>query len=86
MIADCSKHNGHRRYLGGSMDGKVDHLIYADPSDYPLTIGTVLRSGGRSWYELDQDASEGAEAVYRFIGYGAEFPQRPVQPEEGHPT
>ena len=68
------KHKGHKRYVGGIMDGQVSHLIYADPSDYPQTMGTVLREGQRSWYEIDYDASEGTEAVYRFIGIGRDFP------------
>jgi hypothetical protein len=76
---DCTKHKGHRRYTGGGvLNGQVDHLVFACPSDYPQTFGTLLRNGTRSWYELDYDASEGSEAVYRFIGYGKEFPQRVV--------
>lgn len=74
---DCSAHRGHKRYSGGIMDGHVAHLVHADPSDYPQTVGTLLRDGQRSWYELDYDASAGAEVVYRFVGLGAEFP-RPV--------
>jgi len=56
------------------MDGQIQHLVYANPSDYPQTKGTVLRDGQRSWYEIDYDASEGTEVVYRFIGLGREFP------------
>jgi len=73
-LMDCSKHKGHRRWVGGSMDGHVDHLVYACPSDYPQTFGTLLRSGQRSWYELDYEASDGAEAVYQFVGHGRKFP------------
>lgn len=73
----CTKHKGHRYYRGGKMDGQVTHLIDAFPGDYPQTFGTVLRQGQRSWYEIDYEASEGAEVVYRFIGLGREFPQRP---------
>ncbi|MEV5819376.1 hypothetical protein AB0L22_09385 [Micromonospora haikouensis] len=58
------------------MDGQIAHLVNAFPSDYPQTFGTVLRHGQRSWYELDYDASDGTEAVYRFIGHGKTFPQR----------
>lgn len=68
------RHKGHRRYVGGCMDGTVQHLVYATPSDYPQTCGTVLRDGQRSWYEIDYDASDGTEVVYRFIGLGREFP------------
>lgn len=75
-MSDCAKHRGHRRYVGGPMDGHVDHLVHAAPSDYPQTMGTLLRDGARSWYEIDYDASEGHEVVYRFIGYGREFPRR----------
>lgn len=71
---DCTKHRGHRRYVGGSMDGHVAHLIHAHPSDYPQTFGTMLRQGTRSWYEIDYDASDGTEVIYRFIGLGREFP------------
>jgi hypothetical protein len=66
--SDC--HPGHRRYVGGGMDGHVAHLVYARPSDYPQTFGTSLRAGQRSWYEIDYEASQGTEVVYRFIGLG----------------
>lgn len=69
---------GHRRHVGGIMDGQVSHLVYAHPSDYPQTFGTLLREGRRSWYEIDYEASEGTEVVYRFVGLGREFPQSPV--------
>lgn len=72
---DCERGcRGHRRYVGGRLDGDVAHLVFADPSDYPQTMGTCLSGGTRSWYELDYDASNGTEAVYRFIGHGREFP------------
>jgi hypothetical protein len=73
VTPDCDRHKGHRRFVGGIMDGQVDHLIHGAPSDYPQTIGTLLRDGQRSWYELDYEASEGAQAVYRFIGLGRTF-------------
>jgi hypothetical protein len=73
-VIDCTKCKGHKRYIGGSMDGHVAHLVYATPSDYPQTYGTMLRDDTRSWYELDYDASDGTEAVYRFIGMGRDFP------------
>lgn len=57
------QHKGHRRFAGGIMDGEISHLLYADPSDYPQTIGTLLRDGQRSWYEIDYEASEGTEAA-----------------------
>ena len=63
-------HKGHRRYIGGIMDGQIAHLTGTHPSDYPQTIGTVLRNGQRSWYELDYERSAGTEAVYRCIGIG----------------
>ncbi|WP_420123189.1 hypothetical protein [Nakamurella sp.] len=78
-MADSPKltcHKGHRHYVGGIMDGQIAHLVDAFPSDYPQTFGTVLRGGQRSWYELDYEASDGTEAVYRCIGIGREFPQR----------
>lgn len=72
-------HKGHRYYVGGgSMDGQVAHLTHVHPTDYPQTIGTLLRHGTRSWYEIDYEASEGTEVVYRFIGVGKEFPQTEV--------
>ena len=75
---DDEGHKGHRYYVGGIMDGNTAHLIYADPSDYPQTIGTVLRNGQRSWYEIDYDRSDATEVVYRFIGHGRDFPQQGV--------
>jgi hypothetical protein len=82
-VIDCTRHKGHRRFVGGIRDGHVDHLIHATPSDFPQTIGTMslgtqLLGSQRSWYELDYDASDGAEAVYRFIGHGNRFPARTV--------
>lgn len=73
MDVECSQHKGHKRYVGGIMDGKVSHLVYAGPSDYPQTFGTLKRDGVRSWYEIDYEASEGTEVVYRFLGVAAEL-------------
>lgn len=70
---NCAKHKGHRRWVGGSMDGHVDHLVHAAPSDFPDPYGTMLRNGTRSWYEIDQEASEGTEVVYRIVGLGRDF-------------
>jgi hypothetical protein len=75
---DCRSHKGHRRYVGGILDGQVTHLVHAHPTDYPRTMGTYLRDGQRSWYEIDDEVSAGTEVVYRFIGHGAAFPARPV--------
>jgi len=70
------EHKGHAHYIGGIMDGQVKHLTIAHPSDYPMTFGTRLRNGQRSWYEIDYAASEGTTVVYRCIGHGKDFPQR----------
>ena len=78
---DCAKPplcKGHKRYVGGVMDGDVAHLVYADPSDNPMTFGTTLGDGQRSWYEIDYEASKGTEVVYRCIGNSREFPGRGV--------
>ncbi|HEY1157588.1 MAG TPA: hypothetical protein VGE95_15020 [Arthrobacter sp.] len=72
---DCTKHKGHRRWIGGSKDGHIDHLIHAVPSDFPKSYGTMLRNGTRSWYEIDHAASEGTEVVYRFVGLGRNAPE-----------
>lgn len=69
-------HKGHRYYVGGIMDGRIAHLVHTHPTDYPQTFGTLLRDGQRSWYEIDYDASEDTEVVYRFVGLGRHFPQR----------
>ena len=70
---DCSKHKGHRRWVGGCEDGHIDHLVHAASSDFPEPYGTMLRNGTRSWYEIDQEASQGTEVVYRFVGLGRDF-------------
>lgn len=49
------------------------HLNACGEADYPQTLGTVLRDGQRSWYEIDYDASQGTEAVYRFLGNAREL-------------
>jgi hypothetical protein len=56
------------------MDGNVQCLSIANPSDYPKRIGTFKRQGQRSWYEIDHDVSNGKEVVYRFIGLGDHCP------------
>lgn len=63
---------GHKRYRGGIMDGNVQCLTMAHPSDYPVRIGTLLRQGQRSWYERETDPSDGTDVSYRFIGLGSE--------------
>jgi hypothetical protein len=78
VACDNPRHKGHSRYVGGCMDGRVSHHVYADPSDYPQHFGTVLRDGMRSWYEIDYEASAGTEVTYRFIGHGKEFPVAPL--------
>lgn len=65
---DCSQHKGHKRYVGGIMDGEVSHMLGAHPSDYPERFGTLLRNGVRSLYEIDHEASQGTEVVYRCVG------------------
>ena len=70
---DCSKHKGHRRFVGGKKDGTVDHLLAVASGDYPQTWGTMLRGGQRSWYEIDYEASEGTEVVYRYLGSAREI-------------
>lgn len=72
-VMDCSQHKGHKRYVGGIMDGEVSHLVYATPSDYPEYFGTLLRNGVRSWYEIDPEASQGTEVVYRCIGIAKNY-------------
>lgn len=73
---DCSKHKGHRHYIGGRMDGDVAHLTDAGPSNYPQVLSTTLNQGQRSWYEIDSEASAGTEAVYRHIGDSRERPRQ----------
>lgn len=53
------EHKGHRHFVGGFLDGQVDHLVYATPSDFPL----MLRYPNGSLYERDLDG--GTEATYR---------------------
>jgi len=67
---DCSKHKGHIYYMGGKMDGEVEHLTKAHPTDYPMFFGTLLRNGIRNWYEIDYEKSEGTEVYYKFVGLG----------------
>jgi hypothetical protein len=71
------EHKGHSYHIGGGiMDGKASHHLYATPSDFPMHKSTALTRGGRSWYEIDYEMSDGTDVVYRFVGNGREFPQR----------
>jgi hypothetical protein len=76
-------HKGHRLFVGGPRDGEITHLTVNTPKDFPQTIGSVLRRGTRSWYEIDYDASEGSVVVYRFLGMGREFPGPREQADHG---
>lgn len=85
---DCSRytqeHKGHRHYVGGPRDGEVDHLTFATPSDFPMHTGSHMLLGNvRNWYEIDYDASEGTEVVYRYLGQGKQFPKRPIGDSRG---
>lgn len=60
---ECSRpHAGHRRYVGGPLDGEVEHLVSAAPGDFPLFV----RHPTGSFYERDLDG--GTEATYRLVG------------------
>jgi hypothetical protein len=72
---DCSKCKGHKHYRGGIMDGTVAHLTGAHPSDFPRSIGTMKQQGQRSWYQRDDDASEGTEVVYQLVAVSADPPE-----------
>lgn len=75
------RHKGHRYFTGGRLDGDVHHLTGADPLEFPQTIGAMTLGaalgGPRSWYEIDYDASSGAEVVYRHIGDANSLPGTP---------
>jgi len=68
---------GHKHFRGGSMDGHVACLVYAQPSDYPSSFGTAKRDGQRSWYVRDLSVTGGSdtEAHYRFVGHGDRAPE-----------
>jgi hypothetical protein len=55
---------GHRRFVGGFLDGHVDNMVSVTPSDFPLFI----RYPNGSFYERDLDG--GTEAIYRFRNGG----------------
>lgn len=56
---NCAEHKGHRRFVGGFLDGHVDHLAHVTQSDFPL----FWRYPNGSLYERDLDG--GTEATYR---------------------
>lgn len=53
-------------------------LTGSTPSDFPMHMGSHAFFGPRTWYEIDYDASDGIEVIYRYIGTGKDFPQRPL--------
>lgn len=53
---------GHRTYVGGPLDGTVEHMSLVTPSDFPLTWQYPAHRHGL--YERDLDG--GTEAVYRW--------------------
>lgn len=62
-------HKGHRHFHGGIRDGEVDHMVYATEGDFPQSMGTLLRLGQRSYYEIDPERTVGTEVVYKFVGF-----------------
>lgn len=60
---NCTEHKGHRRYVGGSRDGDVEHLVSTTPTDFPFTWWYPRT---KELYERDLDG--GTEAIYRFVG------------------
>lgn len=50
---------GHRRFVGGFLDGHVDHMACVTPSDFPM----FWRYPNGASYERDLDG--GTEAIYR---------------------
>lgn len=64
---DCREHAGHRRFIGGFLDGHVDHLVLVTASDFPL----LWRYPNGSLYERDLDG--GTDAIYR-IATDADVP------------
>lgn len=55
---------GHRIFIGGPLDGHVDHMICTTESDFPLFWQYPARDD--AFYERDLDG--GTEAYYRFMG------------------
>lgn len=60
-VCDREGCRGHRRYIGGRLDGMVEHLAFANHSDFPLT----WQHSDGSMYERDLDG--GTEAIYRCV-------------------
>lgn len=71
----CRRHKRHRAYLGGPMDGQLDHLI-GEPaaSDvHARQLGARTYEHGTAWYSLiDPDAEP---LTYRYVGTGHTFEQ-----------
>ncbi len=65
---------GHKRYMGGIKDGHIECVTHITPTEFPKRIGTMLSHGQRSWYDIDEDASDGTEIVYQFAGFGMNGP------------
>lgn len=59
--------------MGGRLDGEVNHLTMATPSDYYVSLGTRLADGQRSWYLRDGDRRYG-DVTYRFAGISRDMP------------
>lgn len=76
MTERCTNpyHRGHKYYVGGIMDGQVDHLVYAQPGDYPKRVATLLRDGQRTHYQIDRHESHGTEVVYRAVRAARNLP------------
>lgn len=75
-MSACPEHKGHRRYVGGPLDGEVDHLVYAHASDFPMFCTYPMRDN--AMYERDLDG--GTEAVYRYVGQDQRLIAPPVRP------
>lgn len=65
-------HPGHRYWIGGSMDGQIDHLVSTTASDYPLTwwFPHTLEM-----YERNLDG--GTDCTYRLVAIRARMVEQP---------
>jgi hypothetical protein len=61
-------HKGHRLFVGGPLDGHVDHMVCSTPSDFPS--GFTYPSLGHAMYMRSLD-NAGTEVVYEYAGIDA---------------
>lgn len=73
----CTEHIGHRVYVGGPNDGRIDHLLVVSGlTDFPLWTASLMGGRGRNVYvrEPDIPPASGGQVTVPYYYAGSRLP------------